>query len=693
MALDIIAWHDRNTAGHKQMVDTWAAKGYRTLSLSIYGERNDPRYAAVMIKRPTLIAEEQHFSLTASQFQAKFNEMAAKGWAPYIVSATGAANDPLFAVSFWPMTPAPLTRFGITEAEFRQLNDQNQTSGGILRWADAYGAPNDIRYIAVWYPNSTKVAWNCDSTNDDFSTSQQRFNALTSGWGRPTHLAITPSQGFIELYTDTTIGSWASRTNLTSTGYQQEVDKFMAQGLAPVCVSAQGSGANTRFAAIFTSQEQPNPRTFRTTGSPSISLIDAAVEGVMKINQLRGASLAIVKGTQLVYAKGYTWAEPEYPTVQPTTLFRQASVSKMFAAIATYKLIEQGKLTLDTTLQSVLKFKTPKNGEPVDSRFGQITIRHLLEMTAGVDPGLIWQDVPATQAFGKNLPVTPAQLASFCASQTLSGKPGDPAIAVYSNGGYFILSQVVAKLFNASSFEAAIQSAFLTPLNITRVRQSRSLVGTQLTDEARYHPKPLTTSKSAMSPDQPLVTTGYGETNMEICDGSGGLSGAATDVARVLAAFSLHQNNPMLTNETITMMLANAAAVSSNPDFKAHGYHGFDAVGTSDAAKGLYWGYKGGSLSTSQNTIYFERDGYSLVVCWNGTTPQGESWYPGFPSVLNAARQKDWGTTDLFPQYGMPSFPKAVKQSVNVSPGLNIKPRLGVELNTITRPDAFKKNP
>jgi hypothetical protein len=31
-------------------------------------------------------------------------------------------------------------------------------------------------------------------------------------------------------------------------------------------------------------------------------------------------------------------------------------------------------------------------------------------------------------------------------------------------------------------------------------------------------------------------------------------------------------------------------------------------------------------------------------------------FYPIFQTVLNAARAHDWGNTDLFPKYGMPSF-------------------------------------
>ena len=61
MALNFVAWHDRTTANHKEMLDKHAAEGYRTVSLCVYGDRNDPRYAAVVVKRPVVIATKQFF--------------------------------------------------------------------------------------------------------------------------------------------------------------------------------------------------------------------------------------------------------------------------------------------------------------------------------------------------------------------------------------------------------------------------------------------------------------------------------------------------------------------------------------------------------------------------------------------------------------------------------------------------------
>jgi CubicO group peptidase (beta-lactamase class C family) len=665
MALNIVAWHDRTTANHKEMVDKWAAQGFRTLSLCIYGDRNDPRYAAVMIKRPTVIATKQFFNQTAAQFQQTFNEMSAQGWAPYIVSATGPANDPLIASSFRMMKPTPLTRFGITEAEMRQLNQQAYETGSILQSADAYGTPNDIRYIAVWYPNTNQTAWNCDALNDNLATIQNRFDAVKSQGGRPELIAITPAQGYLELFVDTQVGGWVSRANLTSAQYQAEFEKWMAQGLAPVRVAAQGSGSNTRFAAIFAAQEDLISRTFRTTGSTSIAAIDQVMEKFMKAHRIRGASLAIVDESRLVYAKGYTWSEPDYPAVQPTTLYRQASVSKIFVAMAIYQLIQENKLTLDTTLQSVLNLKTPSGGAPVDPKFGQITIRHMLESTCALNGGVMWTDIETTTAFKTVLPVSPMQLASFCATLKLEGTPGDPKNVVYSNTGYFLLSQVVAKLRNASSFEAAIQSTLLKPLNLQRVRQSISLVNQQQADEARYHltqydPKnglvPLVVGASLRSPDRPLVAQQYGAWSMENFDGSGGLSSSVVDVARLVASLSLRKGNPILSEQMLVTWLNNTVKATQTLTGPAkHGFHGFDGMVAPDAKNHVYQGGKGGWLPSHQSGASFTTGGLSYIIAINGNTKPGVTveWEP---EVRAIAEKQNWGTTDLFPQYGMPTF-------------------------------------
>lgn len=674
MPLNIIAWHDRTVSQHQHLVNENAAKGYRTLSLSVYGSRNDPRYAAVMILRPIVVATQQFFGQSTQHFQQTFNEMSAKGWGPFILTATGPATDPLIASVFQAISPTPFTRYSITEAELVALNRQRYQAGEILHWADAYGTPGDTRYIAVWHPNQHQAGWNCgnpddalqNAMNDNPINAQRRFEAMTVGGARPAHIALTPNGGVLEVYTDDSVGAWASRSGMTSAEYQANFNDFVGKGLAPVRVAAQGTGSDTRYAAIFAARETPETRTFRSRGPqgmPAIVAIDNAIEQFMKAHRTRGVALAIVEDRRLVYTKGYTWAEPGYSDILPTTLFRQASVSKTLNALAIYRWMQQNPgTTLNTTMQSILNLTTPTGGAPTDSRFGQITLRHLLESTSGLDNGIIWWDVAARDAFNTNLPVTPLQLCRYGATLNLTNNPGATNQVRYGNTANLYLSQAIARLYGtqnagATAFEQALQTALLGPLNMTRTRNSRSLRAQLPNDEAHYHLDALPIAESLRDNNRPWVPAQYGGWSMENFDGCGGLSSAVVDIARVAALLSVRQNNPLLTTANLDAFLENGAVATetlSGPD--AHGYHGWDWVSRVDANNDIYAGSKGGWLPGDQSTIMFTTGGLSYICAINGNTRDGVTtdWLAG---TQQAAQAHDWGTTDLFPQYGMPSYP------------------------------------
>ena len=252
------------------------------------------------------------------------------------------------------------------------------------------------------------------------------------------------------------------------------------------------------------------------------------------------------------------------------------------------------------------------------------------------------------------------QLAQWLFRQKMSNTPGDTKQAIYSNAGYMLLGMVVARLRGAGNFVTAIQNSLLSKLHITRVRSAVSVATAQPADEARYHPRPLSAVPSVMATGQPLCVFGYGENNLENCAGAGGLSAAATDVARLVAALSVTTNNPMMSLATLHTWMqnaANATATLSGPDpNEAHGYHGFDSVATVDATNHLFSGEKGGQLNTSQNGFQFVTGGVSTVICWNGSVPDGPTWFPIYPELMKAINAQNWESIDLFPTFGMPVF-------------------------------------
>src|SRR5215216_6487770 len=353
-AQNLVALHDRDTANYVQERDKFADKGFRTLSLSIYGTPNDPRFAAVMVKRDQIIATHSFINMTQSEYQKVFEDQAAEGFGPYIISATGPKNGAIFAGAFRKTSKIPLTRSNLSKDEFIELNRQQHDAGKILIWADCFGTPSEPRYCAIWDSNPNKIAWNIDAVDEGGAKLQQRFDAMVGMGACAALLSVTPSNNIMEMFVDSQIGPWKSRVGMTSAEYQAEFNANAEQGLWPICVSASGSGSSARFAAIFATREEISPRTFRMTGASPVAAIDAKIKPYVESENLRGVALAIVKGRRLVYARGYTNAEESYPNIQPTTLFRQASISKSFCAVAVWELIERGELTLNTKMQSVL---------------------------------------------------------------------------------------------------------------------------------------------------------------------------------------------------------------------------------------------------------------------------------------------------------------------------------------------------
>ncbi len=89
-------------------------------------------------------------------------------------------------------------------------------------------------------------------------------------------------------------------------------------------------------------------------------------------------SIALVKGDQLVYSRAIGFCEKTDKTIIPantTTKYRIGSISKMFTSAIIFQLIEEKKLTLDSTLDKYF---------PQIPNAGKITVRQLLSHRSGI---------------------------------------------------------------------------------------------------------------------------------------------------------------------------------------------------------------------------------------------------------------------------------------------------------------------
>jgi CubicO group peptidase (beta-lactamase class C family) len=678
MPANVVGVHDWNQADFTKKANDLGSQGWRPITLSMYGDPADPRFAAVFVKGgPAWLGI---YNYQFADAQTVFNQQVAKGFYPTIISANGAGDAARVALIFEEQQgPVPLTRWGMPWGDYSQhpnlipttFTDFDAHARVQNLWlisVTVYGDPTSRLYGAIWAPNPAGALWCCDSSGDSVDALNARVSAQDEQLARPAYITLSADHQYVSVFRNDQLPAPALiKTSMTHDEYQTQFNEQVALGLTPVCLQGGGAGAQTQFAAIFVKSATPQPRTWTATGFPASTEVDGVVQQVMERFHVRAASLAVVQDTRLVLARAYTLAEPGYPITQPTTYFRLASCSKTMTALAVEQLVTAGRLGLDQPIQDILQLTTPQGAAPGPD-FSAITVRELLEMSSGLAAGV--DTVQIAQAFGSPLPITATQLASFLAGYAVA----PPPVYGYNNNGYNLLGSVVAKVRHpeiadlSQGFLRSIQDSILSPLSIKRCRISRTRRQDQPPGEALYDSswayfglsmRDLYVAPSEVDADQHLVPMPYGAGafNLEATVGAGGLSMAMPDLARMLAGLNVQENNPVLDPQDIGGYFSQSMTKNQVAPGQ-HGCYGWDAV---SAQAGGYAANKGGLFAGTSSTIYFQTGGLCFAVAWNYdqiNIPDGDSTYvyPDWPDLRAAAVGNNVSSRDLFPQFGMASL-------------------------------------
>lgn len=149
--------------------------------------------------------------------------------------------------------------------------------------------------------------------------------------------------------------------------------------------------------------------------------------------------------------------------MQPDMQVRLASITKMFTATLVMKLVEEGILSVDDTVEEWLPGAIDRGGE--------ITIHMLLNHTSGLkdheDLEEFWDRFLAAPTVGW----TEAEVLALIRGCGYWCDPGQEWH--YSNSGYYLLGMIVERAAQAT-VEEEIQRRFFGPLGMTRTSLTRS---------------------------------------------------------------------------------------------------------------------------------------------------------------------------------------------------------------------------
>jgi CubicO group peptidase (beta-lactamase class C family) len=148
-----------------------------------------------------------------------------------------------------------------------------------------------------------------------------------------------------------------------------------------------------------------------------------------------GCALGIYRDGEIAYARGYGMANLEHGiAITPRSVFDIGSTSKQFTATSIVLLAQDGKLSIDDDIRKYIP-EIPQYQRP-------ITIRMLLNHTSGIRDYLTLMELRGVNVDGVTTDRDALDL--IVRQKATNFEPGSEYL--YSNSGYFLLSQIVKRV-------------------------------------------------------------------------------------------------------------------------------------------------------------------------------------------------------------------------------------------------------
>lgn len=195
------------------------------------------------------------------------------------------------------------------------------------------------------------------------------------------------------------------------------------------------------------------PSATAPTGQALDTALDAYLRAATRNEQFSGTVL-LARGGKPVFVRSYGMANYELGVPNtPDTVFRLASVTKQFTALAVMQLQEQGKLKVD---DPICRYLTD-----CPAAWAPITIRKLLNHTSGIPN---FSSLPEWDEVLSRRDYKPAELVALFRDLPLKFVPGEKYD--YSNSGYHLLGLIIERV-SAMGWGAYVKQRILVPLGMT----------------------------------------------------------------------------------------------------------------------------------------------------------------------------------------------------------------------------------
>ena len=365
--------------------------------------------------------------------------------------------------------------------------------------------------------------------------------------------------------------------------------------------------------------------------------MERKIRNFMQEWQLKGASVAVMRGDSLYYAKGFGWADQEKGVeMGPGHILRVASVSKLITAAGIMRLVEQGRLSLQDKVfgeEGILKDSLYLQSIK-EKNYYRITVEDLLRhkgglTTYGGDPMFSMRSIMANNRLDE-VP-DPKNFLRLVLRRKLGFVPGTSQS--YSNLGYLLLSMIIEEV-TGEPYEDFIRENVLLPAGCRDMHIAHNYYEEKYRNEVRnYVP-----SNEPLYPEYNnsgrMVERCYGGNDIRALSGAGAWVASVPELALFVASIDGRPEIPdILSEESVRRM---------TEYFDKNTY----SLGWNDTNPETGWTRSGTFSGTSAMIKYFP-DGECWLFVTNTSTWRG----PAFSRItanLFSELRRGWG--DKFPK-------------------------------------------
>lgn len=185
--------------------------------------------------------------------------------------------------------------------------------------------------------------------------------------------------------------------------------------------------------------------------------LKAKIQALYSANNIAGMSVAVTNKSQTLFSEGFGVESVERPVLKatPTSLYKIASVTKVITGLTIMKLVEEGKLSLDTPVIEYVPWLTLTRAEASKN----VTLRHLLCHGSGLSSE-IRKNGPKDERYLEE------RLKQILPELEMLSFPGEGKF-LYSNYG-FVLASYIAQTVTGKQYSRLATEEILLPLGMDK---------------------------------------------------------------------------------------------------------------------------------------------------------------------------------------------------------------------------------